>query len=74
MLSKFWKWLCEFFNEETSYRSEAGVRIIFNKKGLNFRVDLDDEQTKEIFRKRFEDYAQYDIVDGKLVKKGGSNG
>lgn len=65
------KWLRSLFSSDFSYRSENGVKINVteNWRGWTHSVDFDDPQTKEFFRRRLEEFAQYDVVDGKLVKK-----
>jgi len=38
-------------------------------RSVSYRVDFDDPQTKEVMRKELEKWAQYEIKDGRLVKK-----
>ena len=69
-LKRFLTWMLDG-HREWSYRSEAGVRILVSETPTSMRVqaDLTDPQTKEILRRQLEKYAQFDIVDGRLVKK-----
>lgn len=62
------KWLRDDF----SYRAESGVKINVtdnSTRSVSYRVDFDDPQTKEVMRKELEKWAQYEIKDGRLVKK-----
>ena len=69
------KWLRDLFSKDFSYRAESGVKINVTELGawpntrVRMSVDFDDPQTKEIMRKELEKWAQYEIKDGRLVKK-----
>ena len=66
------KWLRDLFSKDFSYRAESGVKINVTDnstmlgRSVSYRVDFDDPQTKEI---ELEKWAQYEIKDGRLVKK-----
>ena len=66
------KWLKDLFSKDFSYRAESGVKINVTDnstmlgRSVSYMVDFDDPQTKEI---ELEKWAQYEIKDGRLVKK-----
>lgn len=66
------EWLKGLFSDEWSYRAESGVKVNVSGRGGRLSVDLDDPQTKEVFRKQLEKYAQYDVKSGRLVKRTGN--
>ena len=66
------KKLMEFFSLDFSYRTEKGVKLNVRHTDNGFpraSIDFSDSQTKEVVRKEMEKWAQYEIVDGRLVKK-----
>lgn len=63
-------WLYFKHDGAWSYRSDYGVKIIVDKNGCH-SVDLEDPQTKDLLNKRLMEMARMEIVNGRLVIKGG---
>lgn len=67
-----WKVHGGFSEDALSYRSEAGVKFNMDKDG-NFHLDFEDPQTKDLIDQRLMEMARMEVVDGKLVIKGGDD-
>ena len=69
-LRRLWDYLCGY--SEVSYRTSGGVKVDFydTPTGFGVKVDLDDPETKRVLARQLQKYAQYDVRDGKLVKRG----